>query len=174
MSLFPSDDEARKSLPIFRLVTRYFPKALREVTKVSVANNVRYNPEREPADINWARDKSKDQLGSGFRHMLESEVDGTVFEFITPEVAAKVGFDRVYILAENAWRALAALELAIEVEECKALVKQQHSAQSLQTPTPKWPSPSGLLGGAGSVVSRCGECGAHGGAHFGTCSGVRI
>ena len=168
MSLFPSDDKARKSLPIFRLVTRYFPKALREVTKVSVANNVRYNPEREPADINWARDKSKDQLGSGFRHMLESEVDGTVFEFITPEVAAKVGFDRVYVLAENAWRALAALELAIEAEECKVPV-QVHPAQATQSLLYQGP-----LGTTGPVVSRCADCGAHGGAHFGSCSGVRI
>ena len=107
MSLFPDNDQARKLLPIFKLVTRYFPKALREVTKVSVANNVRYSPEKDPADINWARGKSTDQLGSAFRHMMEAAVDGKVFE---------TGTD-IYILAEAAWRILAALELEIENQE---------------------------------------------------------
>jgi hypothetical protein len=114
MSLFPDNDQARKLLPIFKLVTRYFPKALREVTKVSVANNVRYNPEKDPADINWARGKSTDQLGSAFRHMLEAAVDGKVFE---------TGTD-IYVLAEAAWRILAALELEIENQEAKLVAGQ--------------------------------------------------
>ena len=117
MSLFPSDDKARKMLPIFRMVTRYFPKAFREITKVCVANNVRYNPDRDPADINWARGKSTDQLGSAFRHMLEYTVDGQIYEELSPELAAMVQFDRVYVLAEAAWRLCAALELEIEAQE---------------------------------------------------------
>ena len=121
MSLLPKDDQQRKNLPIFKLVTGYFPKALREVTRVAVANNVRYNPGHKPADINWARGKSTDQLGSLFRHVLECAVDGLVFEDLPPEVRAACGpgFERVYVLAEAAWRALAALELQIEAEECK-------------------------------------------------------
>lgn len=104
-------------LPVFKLITRYFPKALREVTRVAVANNVRYNPERDPADINWARSKSRDQLGSAFRHMLESAVDGKVFEPLPPEVQAATGIEEVYVLAEAAWRILAELELQIEAQE---------------------------------------------------------
>lgn len=121
MSLFPNDDKQRKGLPVFSMVTRYFPKAMREITRVCVANNVRYNPDRQPADINWARGKSPDQLGSLFRHMLEYTVDGRVFEELPPEVQAACGggFDRVYVLAEAAWRALAALELCIEEQEAK-------------------------------------------------------
>jgi hypothetical protein len=119
VSLFPSDDKARKALPIFKLITRYFPKALREVTKVSVANNVRYNPGSDPFDISWARGKSGDQLGSALRHMLEYEVDGKVFDELPPELAAVVHFDRLYILAQLAWRALAACELEIEKQEAK-------------------------------------------------------
>ena len=61
--IFPADDKARKMLPVFAMITRYFPKAMREITKVCVANNVRYNPGHDPADINWARGKSPDQLG---------------------------------------------------------------------------------------------------------------
>jgi hypothetical protein len=119
MSILPTNDSERKNLPIFAMIARYFPKALREVTRVCVANNVRYNPDRKPADINWARGKSKDQLGSLFRHMLEYEVDGLVFEELPPEVQAACGegFERVYVLAEAAWRALAALELCIEAHE---------------------------------------------------------
>jgi hypothetical protein len=122
VSLFPSDDKARKGMPIFKLITRYFPKALREVTKVSVANNVRYNPDKDPFDINWARGKSADQLGSSLRHMLEREVDGKVFEDVPPEVTAVTGIEKVYVLAENAWRALAALEIEIEAQEVKVPV----------------------------------------------------
>jgi hypothetical protein len=117
LSLLPQDNVARKGLPLWLQVTRYFPKALREITKVSVVNNVRYNPGRDPFDINWARGKSNDQLGSGFRHMLESEVDGKVFEEVPEEVARITGITRIYVLAENAWRANAALELAIEKQE---------------------------------------------------------
>lgn len=121
MSLFPTDDKQRKALPVFSMITGYFPKALREVTRVCVANNVRYNPGREPTDINWARGKSKDQLGSLFRHMLEYRVDGQIYEDLPPEVLAACGpgYERVYVLAEAAWRALAALELCIEEQEAK-------------------------------------------------------
>lgn len=115
VSYLPTDDKERKMLPMFKMITGYFSKALREVTRVCVANNVRYNPGKDPADIHWARGKSKDQLGSSFRHMMEAAVDGKVFE---DEVSAADG-KPIYILAENAWRALAALEVAIEEQEAK-------------------------------------------------------
>jgi hypothetical protein len=124
MTLLPTEDKARKMLPMFKQVARYFPKALREITKVSVVNNVRYNPDRAPADINWSRGKSTDQLGSAFHHMLEHEVDGKVFEAV-PEAAAKVtGINQVYILAEAAWRVLAELELTIEKVEREEMVER--------------------------------------------------
>lgn len=122
MSLYPKDDKARKALPVFRMITGYFPKALREVTRVCVVNNVRYNPDRKPHDINWARGKSTDQLGALYRHITEYVVDGTIFEDVPPEVVAAIGaegFSQVYVLAEAAWRALAALELAVEDYEAK-------------------------------------------------------
>lgn len=125
MNLFPDDDKARKMLPIFKFITRYFPKALREVTKVCVVNNVRYNPERSPADINWARGKSPDQLGSAFRHMLESAVDEKVFEDVPAEIVALTGIEKVYVLAEAMWRIGAQLELEIENQEAKLIVIQE-------------------------------------------------
>jgi hypothetical protein len=126
MSLFPADDKARKMLPVFSMLTRYFPKAMREITRVCVANNVRYNPDRDPADINWAHGKSPDQLGSAFRHMLEYTVDGQIYEELPPELAAVVQFDRVYVLAEAAWRVCAALEL--EIERCERPFEEVQSA----------------------------------------------
>ena len=117
MSFIPDDNTARKMLPLLRFVTGYFPKALREACKVSVVNNVRYNPDRDPADINWARGKSPDQLGSAFRHIMERLVDGKVFEEVPEEIANATGINKVYILAEAFWRVGAALELEIEKEE---------------------------------------------------------
>jgi len=125
MSLFPENDKARKMLPIWKYLTGYFPKAHREVTKVCVVNNVRYNPDRQPADINWNRGKSPDQLGSAARHMLEQAVDGKVFETVPPEVAKLTGIEKVYVLAEAMWRIGAELELTIEREEAVSKVELQ-------------------------------------------------
>jgi len=108
MSLFPDDDKARKMLPIWKYLTGYFPKA-----------------HREPADINWNRGKSTDQLGSGARHMLEAAVDGKVFEMVPPEVAKLTGIEKVYVLAEAMWRVGAELELTIEREEAVSKVELQ-------------------------------------------------
>jgi hypothetical protein len=129
VSLFSDDDKLRKHLPVFTYITKYCPKALVEMTKVSVVNNVRYNPDRAPADINWNRDRSKDQLGSSLRHMMESAVDGKVFEIVPPDIAAKTGITRIYVLAENAWRAVAALELEIE----RVQAEEKHSQLSEAT-----------------------------------------
>lgn len=125
MSLFPTDDKARKMLPVFSMLTRYFPKAMREITKVCVANNVRYNPDRDPADINWARGKSPDQLGSAFRHLFERTVDNQVFEPVSAEVENATGITSVYVLAEAAWRVCAALEL--EIERCERPIEEVQS-----------------------------------------------
>ena len=124
MSYLPTDDKARKNLPLFQQLVRYFPKTLREVTKVSVVNNVRYNPEREPADINWNRGKSPDQFGSAFRHMLERTVDGKIYDYVDPEVAKRTGIERIYVLAQAVWRLSAACE-----EEIEAMEREQRAPQ---------------------------------------------
>jgi len=84
------------------------------MTKVSVVNNVRYNPDKVPTDIHWARDLSTDQDGSLFRHMLERVVDGKIYEYVPDDIAKKTGIPRVLVRAMIAWRACAALELEIE------------------------------------------------------------
>src|ERR1700677_4613470 len=131
MSLFPSDDKGRKMLPVFSMITRHFPKAVRDIPKVCVANNVRYNPGRDPADINWARDKSPDQLGSAFRHLFERAADNHVFEPVSAEVEKATGITSVYVLAEAAWRVCAALEL--EIERCEQPLEGVNSAGQQET-----------------------------------------
>lgn len=119
MSYIPTDDKARKSLPLWRFMVRYFPKALREMCKVSVVGNVRYNPDADLTDITWNRPKSPDQLGSAFRHMMEHAVDGKVFDYVPADVAKKTGIDRIYVLAQAMWRIGAELELEIEKTEAE-------------------------------------------------------
>lgn len=143
MSYLPTDDKARKSLPLFQQLVRYFPKTLREVTKVSVVNNVRYNPEREPADINWNRGKSPDQFGSAFRHMLERTVDGKIYDYVDPEVAKRTGIERIYVLAQAVWRLSAACEEEIEAMEREQCAPQgtcgEASAPGSTGPVDAWP-----------------------------------
>lgn len=141
----PANDKLRKGLPFFRFITGYFPRTIREMMKVSVVNNVRYNPDRAPADINWARSKSTDQLGSGVRHLLEREVDGKIFEEVAKDIAEKTGIERVYVLAEAAWRICAACELEIErVEKTEAEAESRLPSAALDA----YRSATSALGGA--------------------------
>jgi hypothetical protein len=137
VSLFPTDDKLRKGMPVLKMITGYFPKAMREITKVCVANNARYNPGRDPFDINWARGKSKDQFGSMFRHVMENIVDGKVYEEVPPEVTEATGIERVYVLAEAAWRINAALELEIEKQEAALKATSQYTCDA----APGYPAP---------------------------------
>ena len=97
----PTENEARKALPIFTWLTEYFPDAIVELVKVSVAGNEQHNP-GEP--LHWARGKSMNQLDTAFRHMWDHKL-GAVRDT-----------DGQYHLAKTAWRALAALQLQIEAD----------------------------------------------------------
>lgn len=115
MSIFGSDYKGRKNQPIFHFLVRYFPKALAEVTKVCVAGNVQHNPELDPTDINWSRDKSTDQLNTAMRHMMDHATSGP---FDTePLSVQKIIGGNTYHLAKAAWRVLAELELQIERDQ---------------------------------------------------------
>jgi hypothetical protein len=112
LSIFGSDYKGRKNQPIFHFLVRYFPKALAEVTKVCVAGNVQHNPELDPTDINWSRDKSTDQLNTAMRHMMDHATSGPMDT--EPESVQKIIGGNTYHLAKAAWRVLAELELQIE------------------------------------------------------------
>lgn len=101
MPQLPSDYQERKNLPIGTGVLDYFPDALAEVSKASLAGNKQHVP-GEP--LHWDRTKSKDESDALIRHFLER---GTMDE------------DGVRHSAKMAWRALALLQKEIEADREK-------------------------------------------------------
>lgn len=95
-------NEERKETKIFQGVLMYFPNAMREIAKCSLASNRQHNGD---APLYWDMDKSKDELGSLTRHLVdlasgeEHDEDGTLN------------------LAKIAWRALGALERHLTGDE---------------------------------------------------------
>ncbi len=98
MSL-PTEDKARKELPLWTFLMEYFPDTFLAVANVSIVGNRQHNP-GEP--LHWAREKSTDQLNTAFRHMFDYG-RGT-----------KVDTDGQYHLAKAIWRLSAQLQLDIE------------------------------------------------------------
>lgn len=94
----PSDYKERKNLPIATGVLDYFPNALAEVSKASLAGNKQFMP-GEP--LHWDRSKSTDDSDALIRHFLERGTMDT---------------DGVRHSAKCAWRALAVLQKEIEAE----------------------------------------------------------
>lgn len=101
MSL-PTDDKARKALPMFTYMMEYFPDAFLAEVGVAVAGNEQHNPGQP---LHWAREKSTDQLNTAFRHMWDHK-RGTVKDV-----------DGQYHLAKAIWRLKAELQLQIEKDE---------------------------------------------------------
>lgn len=99
--MLPTDDKARKALPIFTGVLMYFPDAIAAVAEVSKKGNDQHNP-GEP--LHWARGKSMDQMNTAVRHMMDHGM-GVLHDE-----------DGAYHMAKAAWRCLAELQLAIEAE----------------------------------------------------------
>lgn len=97
MSL-PTDAKARKAIPIYSGVLKYFPRAIAEIAKVSQVGNDQHNPGQP---LHWDRSKSKDQHDCLVRHLME---------------AGTVDTDGMRHSAKLAWRALAALELELEAD----------------------------------------------------------
>jgi hypothetical protein len=96
MSL-PTDARARKNVPLFRGLLRYFPDALCAVAELSRIGNEQHNPGEE---MHWAKEKSTDEADALVRHLIDS---GT----IDPS-------DGVRHTTKVAWRALALLQREID------------------------------------------------------------
>ncbi len=108
----PTTAKERKALPVFTYITEYFPDALLEEVRVSVAGNEQHNA-GEP--LHWAREKSTDQLDSAFRHLLDHK-RGNVRDS-----------DGQYHLAKAAWRIKAELQLLIEREREEGAARERPS-----------------------------------------------
>jgi hypothetical protein len=98
---------SRKDRPIYTGVLKYFPDALLEVSRASIAGNEQHLS-GEP--LHWDRTKSNDHLNSLTRHLLQvGEIDD----------------DGVRHSAKVAWRALANLQIEIERAEQNNIVHSQ-------------------------------------------------
>jgi len=98
MTILPTDAKVRKALPIGTGVIDYFPLALAEVAKVSVAGNQQHNPGQP---LHWAKEKSNDHADCIIRHWIDR---------------GQVEPDGQRASAKLAWRALANLEMEMEAE----------------------------------------------------------
>ena len=91
----PTDKAAdRKATPVFSGVLKYFPNALKEVSKCSKAGNDQHHPDKP---LHWDMDKSKDEYDALTRHLIDHTIN-------------PIDDDGVLHLTKVAWRALAGLE----------------------------------------------------------------
>ena len=93
---FGNQDTAaeRKAMPVFSGVLKYFPNALKEVSKCSQAGNDQHHTN---TPLHWDMEKSKDELDALTRHLIDHSIN-------------PLDEDGQLHLAKVAWRALAGLE----------------------------------------------------------------
>lgn len=87
----PEDAKERKAIPVYTGFINYFPRAIAEVAKVSLAGGIQHGQTAET--LHWDRPKSGDELDAMMRHVLDKD------------------------WAQVAWRAMANLEKYLEREE---------------------------------------------------------
>jgi len=66
----PKDAKARKQIPLYSGLIKYFPDALAAVAKLSYEGNEQHNP---GAPLHWDRSKSGDELDALMRHLVEGD-----------------------------------------------------------------------------------------------------
>jgi len=91
----PTDKAAdRKATPVFSGVLKYFPNALKEVSKCSKAGNDQHHPDKP---LHWDMEKSKDEYDALTRHLIDHTIN-------------PIDDDGMLHLTKVCWRALAGLE----------------------------------------------------------------
>ena len=88
--------QERKEMPVYTGVVKYFPNAIKYVSKVSLAGNKQHHPTKP---LHWDKRKSTDHLDALTRHLIDAD---------------KIDDDGLLHLGKVAWRALAALEDYLE------------------------------------------------------------
>lgn len=91
-----TDPQARKGMPLFSGVVKYFPHAVAAVGQLSRIGNDQHNPGQP---LHWAKEKSSDELDALLRHITDCAI---YIEHRDP--------DGVLAAVKVAWRALANLE----------------------------------------------------------------
>jgi len=93
-----ANQQVRKNQPVFSGVLKYFPDALKEVSKASKAGNDQHHPDKP---LHWDKSKSNDNEDALVRHLIDHSQN-------------PMDDDGVLHLAKVAWRALAALQIFLE------------------------------------------------------------
>ena len=104
----------RKQHPVFTGVLKYFPDAIMEVAKVSLAGNQQHHPDKP---LHWDRAKSTDELDALARHLID---------------AGSVDTDGQLHSAKVAWRALANLQKELEAIKKKKGYDPQFGEYKIQ------------------------------------------
>lgn len=112
----PIDRDARNALPVWDGCIAYFPDTWAEIAKVSVLGNKQHALGDK---LRFDRTVSTDHANKVMRHMLDHQAGITYDE------------DGTMHLAKAAWRALAALQVAIEGQASKGLVGALSPAAAL-------------------------------------------
>ena len=88
----------RKGIPVYSGVLTYFPDALKEVSKCSLAGQKQHN---QGDKLYWDKSKSLSNEDALVRHLIDHSVN-------------PVDDDGVFHLAKVAWRALASLQVYLD------------------------------------------------------------
>ena len=96
-----TDSKARKEAPVYSGFLAYFPDAVAEVARLSKVGNDKHNPGQP---LHWSRDKSSDHADCIARHQLEFD---------------QIDTDGFYHAVKVAWRAMAQLQVLLEVKSAE-------------------------------------------------------
>lgn len=89
-----SKAQERKNTPVYSGVLKYFPNAIKYVSRVSKAGNDQHHPDKP---LHWDKSKSTDEPDALVRHLIDHSIE-------------PVDDDNMLHLGKVAWRALAMLE----------------------------------------------------------------
>tara|TARA_R100000541_G_scaffold13752_2_gene23062 strand:+ start:1451 stop:1738 length:288 start_codon:yes stop_codon:yes gene_type:complete len=88
----------RKEMPVYTGVLKYFPDALKEVSRCSKAGNDQHHKEKP---LHWDKTKSFDNEDALVRHLIDHSIN-------------PMDDDGILHLTKVAWRALASLQIYLE------------------------------------------------------------
>ena len=86
--------QERKKIPVYLGFIKYFPNAIKEVSKASLIANDQHHPD---TPVHWDMDKSTDEYDALMRHLIDHDIE-------------PMDDDDILHLTKVAWRAMAGLE----------------------------------------------------------------